>query len=69
MACRRCGLPVHASRCKAEDVAAYKATKCAPAVALVANAEPLVANKHGQYADKEKRKAYQRELMRKRRAK
>ena len=34
----------------------------------VANAETKVANKHGKYADLEKRKAYQRDLMRKRRA-
>lgn len=39
---------------------------------LVANAAPVVVNKvansrHGQYADKEKRRAYMREYMRKKR--
>lgn len=39
-------------------------------LATVANEDaPAVANKHGQYADKEKRKAYMAEYMRKRRAK
>lgn len=44
--------------------------------ALVANAHPVVANtgpqkvanKHGVYADKDKRRVYMRELMRKKRA-
>lgn len=34
----------------------------------VANNTTVVANRHGVYADKEKRKAYMRELMRKRRS-
>lgn len=34
----------------------------------VANVKPEVANRHGKYADPEKRRAYQRELMRRKRA-
>lgn len=34
----------------------------------VANTNAAVANRHGVYADKEKRRAYMRELMRKRRS-
>lgn len=36
---------------------------------VVANEPTKVANRHGVYKDKEKRLAYMRELMRKRRAK
>ena len=76
-----CGLPLHpawtCARAKAE------AAKVANKPDVVANVRPVVANriveqvkaetaailsKHGKYADQEKRKAYMRELMRKRRS-
>jgi hypothetical protein len=55
------------------EVAARRSTNdmanTVPVVAnSVANAEPGVANKTYKYRDAEKRRAYQRELMRKRRA-
>lgn len=71
--CKSCGLDhrgwVSCAKAKA-DLAPVIAARTEPK--MVANMQAVanaVANNHGKYADKEKRLAYMRELMRKRRAK
>lgn len=53
-----------------KDCTATNELATKPEQTVVANADTVVANsKHGKYSDTEKRKSYQREIMRKRRAK
>lgn len=70
MPCKSCGLEhrgwVSCAKAKADAYLISKLNLEPLATAIEAD---VVANKHGKYADKEKRLAYMRELMRKRRAK